>query len=210
MLSQIPRLQNLDLSKTSLDGHGLTYLKQQKFLTQLNLSGTKLADNVLVAVVFPPSLASLNVTNTAINGTGLASLCKVNRLWSLNLSASNVDDGGLQTIAAIRSLSQLDLSHCAKITDAGVRQLAKLTNLASLDLRDADGRCGTRGIGDTAQAAKAEPAGNAGDGTGRRATLVLPIAAHGPGRRSEHTAVAGVSVQQQIRRAAQREIGLNS
>jgi Leucine Rich repeat len=134
-LSQIPRLQKLDLSKTNLDGHGLTYLKQQKFLTELNLTAAKLTDSGLAGVAFPPSLSGLTLVNTAISGTGLAGLGKVSRLWSLNLGRSNVDDEGLKTIAAIPFLGQLDLSHCAKISDVGVRQIAKLSRLAALDLQ---------------------------------------------------------------------------
>ncbi len=133
-LSHFPGLQTLDLSRTRIDGHGLTHLKQQKFLVQLNLTATKLTDNGLAAVEFPASLSGLIVANTAIHGTRLAGLSKVRKLWLLNLSGSNVDDDGLQTIAAIPSLVGLDLSHCSQITDAGLRHLA-LSKLSSLDLQ---------------------------------------------------------------------------
>jgi Leucine-rich repeat (LRR) protein len=113
----------------------LAYLTNCRWLNQLDLAGTKLTDNSIAAVAFPPLLADLSVANTAIRGTGLGGLCKVKQLRSLNLSGSNVDDDGLQTIAGIPSLERLELSHCVKITDAGVRHLAKLSNLTELDLR---------------------------------------------------------------------------
>jgi len=46
-----------------------------------------------------------------------------------------LDDDGLKTIVSISGLMNLDLSHCAKITDAGVRRIAILSDLDYLNLR---------------------------------------------------------------------------
>src|SRR5262249_46246688 len=45
-----------------------------------------------------------------------------------------VTDAGLKDFAKMTSLQSLDLTCCNHVTDAGIRELAKLKNLQSLDL----------------------------------------------------------------------------
>jgi len=57
---------------------------------------------------------------------------------SVDLGLCDVTDAGLKELAALKQLQSLNLIRCEKVTDAGLKELAALKQLQSLDLRGCD------------------------------------------------------------------------
>src|SRR5262249_26075551 len=53
---------------------------------------------------------------------------------AVSLPGTPVTDAGLKELAAVKALQTLDLSGCPKVTDAGLKQLAALKGLKELHL----------------------------------------------------------------------------
>ena len=68
-------------------------------------------------------------------GYGPASLSQMKKMQKLDLSCcAKITDAGLQSLASLIDLKLLNLRWCYKITGAGLPSLASLTNLRQLDL----------------------------------------------------------------------------
>ena len=52
------------------------------------------------------------------------------------LTYSKITDAGLKHLAKLKQLTSLDLRSCWRITDGGLKELAKLEQLTKLNLRD--------------------------------------------------------------------------
>lgn len=99
----------LDLSADEIDGSGL------HFLSGSPIYGMLLSQNRL-------DLKTLDA------------LKQFKHLEILRLSLTNVDDDSMSTITGIKSLSILDLDHCTKVTDKGIKYLTALPRLRALTL----------------------------------------------------------------------------
>lgn len=110
-LAALPRLQTLDLARTSLSDIGLSLLKSLENLEKLSLCGTKVTDT------------SLKVINSSMQ-----------TLTELDLSCKKVTDRGLQQLGNLSKLRTLNLSY-TQVSDAGMTALRKLPKLSSLSLR---------------------------------------------------------------------------
>ncbi|MCA9803138.1 MAG: protein kinase [Cyanobacteria bacterium HKST-UBA02] len=99
----------LDLSADEIDGSGL------HFLCDSPIHGMLLSQNRL-------------------NLKTLEGLKRFKHLEVLRLSYTNVDDDSLSTLAGLKSLSILDLDHCKKVTDEGVKSLIGIPGLQALAL----------------------------------------------------------------------------
>jgi hypothetical protein len=79
-------------------------------------------------------LSILSVAKTAIRGTGLAGLRACKGYCELDASDSNIDGDGIKTIQTMKAVWSLNLSHCARVSDADIRRIATMPKLARLDL----------------------------------------------------------------------------
>jgi len=169
----------LDLSGTEVTDAGLKAVAGLKNLSTLNLSHTLVKDGGGQEVTLPPpwptstrirqrmqvtdgrlkelaplkNLSTLFLDRTQVTNVGLRSLREIgllHALWvaqgkdgarpksaeeviSLNLCLTQVTNAGLKDLAALKNLTTLDL-YGLRVTDAGLKELAPLKNLTALSL----------------------------------------------------------------------------
>ena len=97
------------------------------------MSGDPFPGDVWIEVLrnLPPRdiIKSASLVSTALHAHS------VEALTSLDVSGSGkITDAGLREISKLTSLTSLDVQSCNNITDAGVADLSKLTSLTSLDV----------------------------------------------------------------------------
>jgi internalin A len=134
-LSELPDLNDLDLSLThitdqgmqeikSLPGitdlnlyfaeyvtdEGVAAIKDWKKLRRLNLHGTKAGDSALEHVSGIAALESLNVGSTLMTDVGLERLTMLPNLKELTMGGNELGDAGLQALRQMPGLTYLDLS----------------------------------------------------------------------------------------------------
>ena len=137
-LSGHPRLENLRLYNTEVTDSGLVYLKSMPSLKKLNIGkrGQKdqITDAGMVHLAQIDSLEYLDLPG-GITDKGMAHIAELNNLKHLQ--------GGGDSDAVLQHLSKLQSLEClatggTDFTDAGMDDLAKLTNLKDLRLFFAD------------------------------------------------------------------------
>ncbi|MDB5329251.1 MAG: inlA 3 [Phycisphaerales bacterium] len=145
-LAHLPRLERLHISETRITDEGFRELAKLRGLTTLSISGNGessppyINGSNLSALLQLPKLEDLNLSGTHVNDATLAPLKDFTGLKTLALSkpmhgddVGRVSDATCRNIAALSNLATLDLSG-TDVTDAGVGQLALLVNLTELDL----------------------------------------------------------------------------
>ena len=142
-----------------LDDHVLSYIAKLKGLHALNLTSTNITDEGLKYLLDMPNLDELYLSSTSITGEGIASLSKLKSLKILALNNLKLDESvfdylssgprlkflelrqvdlgneDLQYLTNLKSLTVLRVQDNEKITDEGLKYLAKLPGLVNLDLR---------------------------------------------------------------------------
>jgi len=155
----MPQLRTLSLASAGITDAGLKELAPMKHLQALNLSATKITDAGMKDIAGLKQLQALNLLHTKVTDTGLKELAglKLKALWvpfgcqtdtglqfylaavnpvSLNLNGwRNVTDAGFKEIARLTRLKALHVADTA-ITDAGLNACAELKDLEILDLSD--------------------------------------------------------------------------
>jgi hypothetical protein len=116
---EFERLEALDLSGCAIDNLG--FAAPLANLQELNVSGTKVADDALKALEGLPNLCKLDLHQTGVSGRGLAKLTKLERL---SLAGCTFSDAGLKHLAGLSSLAELDLTG-TQVTADGVTDLQK-------------------------------------------------------------------------------------
>ena len=82
------------------------------------------------------AIVFLNLSeNRKVTDDGLELLTPLKQLTMLNLSSCDITNQGLEHLASFTRLTWLNLSYCNRISDNGVRVVARLKNLAYLDLQ---------------------------------------------------------------------------
>ena len=61
-------------------------------------------------------------------------MAKLQQLTSLGLGENNITDVGIKEVAKLKKLTSLDLAFCLKITDVSLKEVAKLKKLKALFL----------------------------------------------------------------------------
>jgi hypothetical protein len=143
----------LNLDYTNITDDGLAHLERHKQLASLSLRWANVSDAGLARLAGWKNLRSLDITGTRVTTGGLEKwLPGLTHLTGLQLGTDKLTDGVLAALDAsglLRSLvrrseettlqpgtepwAHLDLRE-APVTDEGVKHLAKLTDLTSLDL----------------------------------------------------------------------------
>ncbi|HEY7314984.1 MAG TPA: protein kinase [Gemmataceae bacterium] len=128
---EFERLEALDLSGCVLDN--LAFAPPLENLQELNVSGTRVADDALQALENLSNLRRLDLHQTAVTGRGLGCLARLPKLTELSLAGSKVSDLLAAEVGKLISLNRLSLAGCT-FGDAGLKHLAGLRNLMQLDL----------------------------------------------------------------------------
>ncbi|KAE8677961.1 AMP-dependent synthetase and ligase family protein isoform 1 [Hibiscus syriacus] len=142
-------LKNLNLSRTKVSSVGIGILAGQvPKLEILSLSQTSIDDVALSYIGLMPSLKVVDLSNTNIKGfilqpgndshkdSTLTVLQSLNYLESLNLEHTQVRDPDLYPLSSCKELSHLSL-RCVSLTDATLHHLSSLPKLTTLQVRDA-------------------------------------------------------------------------
>jgi Leucine-rich repeat (LRR) protein len=116
ILSQLPDLEELDLSDTDVSAAGLRHLTRMPKLNSLTLSGVKLSDDA-VRAINELHLAKLNLSGAEISNTG-CELLNCHAFCHLDLSGAKISSVGLHKIKFTSNLQTLDLSSTNLADDA--------------------------------------------------------------------------------------------
>jgi len=145
-LEKLLQLGHATLEKLSLENciaiRSLDCLKNKPFLATI---GSLCLSRCRSAPGLPnlncPNLHTLNISQSdgilCLNANPnpfLTFLETCTSLTNLDVSGTRIPDAHLEKISSMPALTKLDLKDCSVITSAGVRHLAKLTNLTILDL----------------------------------------------------------------------------
>ncbi|BDA40435.1 probable adenylate cyclase regulatory protein at N-terminal half [Coccomyxa sp. Obi] len=116
-LGRLTKMQRLNLARTHVTSAALSYIALgMQELLHLDLSGTAVGDNDLIALRMLPRLQSLFINDQP--------------------ALDDIGDGGLRELARLPALRCLEVRSNARITAAGLRHLSALTGLSDLDVSD--------------------------------------------------------------------------
>ncbi len=128
-LAAIPRLAELDLKDIGVTDAGLKELAVCRNLRRLNLQASKVTDTGLRELAKFPKLACLQLFETQVSDATLRTLRECDRLHLLFVAEgrSNEYPGSMEAVVGV------NLAH-TKVTDAGLKELAGMKNLAWIGL----------------------------------------------------------------------------
>jgi Leucine-rich repeat (LRR) protein len=136
-LSDIAGLENLGLHwMEGITDDGLVHLQKMRSLKKLDINHARITDGGLVHLTKVPWLEYLHLPNHGLTDRGLAHVAELQRLKHLWVGASSnspLSDAGVRNVAKIKSLEELYISGTG-ITDFGMAEIGKLTNLKKLGL----------------------------------------------------------------------------
>ena len=139
-LVQLPYLTQLDLSLTRITDQGMLELKNLPGIVDLNLYYAEyVTDEGMAAIKGWKKLKRLNAHGAKFSDTTLEHISGITTLESLNLGSGMVTDIGLERLTTLPNLRELTIGG-NKLTDAGLQALRQMPSLTYLDL---GGRQGT-------------------------------------------------------------------
>lgn len=151
-------LQALKLNKLTFKEDDLKYLTEMTGLKRIELDSTDVGDQGLKTIAKLPSLVYITLARSLVTGKTLADLAPLKQLTDLQLGHNAISDGNLNGVTSIQSLKVFQVQSCQlkdkdlepighlknlesltlhenkKITDNGLKYLAKLPNLHYLDV----------------------------------------------------------------------------
>ncbi len=134
-ISELTGLQALQLDVSHLSDQALMSLGTLKNLEYLSLTETAIIDRELPWLPRLGSLKYLVLRGTRISDTGLKNIQKCRSLRVLGLDGTNISDNGMESIDKCGNLQFLSITNSnSSITDAGLRSLTNLSELADLRL----------------------------------------------------------------------------
>ncbi len=132
-LENLSRLEELDLSLSSITDEGMEHLKRLTRLKVLELFHTAITDAGMVKIEGLTNLEFLDLSVTAVSDSGLTHLRRLSRLRELKLGFTKITDAGLAHLAVLPNLEAVCLDGTG-VTDEGVA-LLNTTKLRELGLR---------------------------------------------------------------------------
>ncbi len=108
------------------------HIERIVFHPQASLSRSRTLDLDRLASL--SELNALDLPLPSVTDDIVPRLAKLTKLWRLSLANANITDACLPALAGLTHLQSLDLSGVAKITDAGLEELAKFKSLSDLVL----------------------------------------------------------------------------
>ncbi|MFO7898228.1 MAG: hypothetical protein R6V58_04110, partial [Planctomycetota bacterium] len=134
-LAKMTKLEELDIGRTDIKGEKLDALGTLRNLRALSLQNLRLKGEYLAKLEKLTSLESLDLSRRSkqsfwnLQPKDLEALQKLRGLKRLTLNHRPVTDEALAALVPLPKLEYLDLQHCEQITDAGLRQIKKMTAL---------------------------------------------------------------------------------
>ncbi|MCC7422645.1 MAG: hypothetical protein IT428_20385 [Planctomycetaceae bacterium] len=128
-LAPLTKLEKLDAGDTRISGVGLGKFRALK---TLNLNGAHIDNDGLAEIASLPELQTVDLNGTNITGTGLGRAAALRSLSMLSLR-TELSDAGIRELASLTNLKTLLIE---KLTDAHLKNLAGMTGLESLYLSD--------------------------------------------------------------------------
>jgi hypothetical protein len=131
-LAKLKNLRDLDLSETIVGNAGLEPLKSLPKLEKLNLWATRVGDAGMVHIAAMRPLKWLNLDDVRflddevyLTDKGLEQVVKLPNLEWLHVGKTQVSDAGLKLLAGLKKLKHLEVTHCERVTPAGIDELRK-------------------------------------------------------------------------------------
>lgn len=121
----------------------LAVLANLPYLEWLVLSGTSITDGGLIHLQTLARLRWLWLSNTAVSDAGLAHLAKLSSLEKIMLDGTRVRGPGLEVLARLPRLKELSLEN-APLSDDGLIHLGKIEHLSHVNLLGT--KCTLKGI----------------------------------------------------------------
>ena len=135
---------NLDNARIKGDTIHFKTLSNLSELKQLSLSafgidddGFGVGDEAMKVIGGLPKLERVSLRLTRVTSDGLRELCRCKTLQSIGIEGTPVTDAGLEHLLALPQLTGLSLGvyeDSAKVTDDGMKTIAKLTKLKRLSV----------------------------------------------------------------------------
>jgi len=139
-LLQLPYLSDLDLSLTRITDQGVQDLKSAPGIVDLNLYFAEyVTDEGLAAIKDWKKLKHLNLHGTKVSDTTLEHIANITTLESLNVGSAMITDVGIERLVSLPNLKELTMGG-NELGDAGLQALRQIPGLTYLDL---NGRQGT-------------------------------------------------------------------
>ena len=131
VISLFPTLEKLNLGNARISDQGLMHLKTLVNLKELNLDRTGITDRGLLALAPIQSLNRVSLVDVPIGDEGLRALVESNaNLEYLNLAGTKVSDTGLAILTELKNLKTVTLPNDS--SDKGLLEIAKITSLESV------------------------------------------------------------------------------
>lgn len=124
---------SLDDSEDGMCDRALQHIGRLKGLSELNINRSDATDAGLVHAVELPNLLRISACYTLVSGACLKQICTLKKLYQLRLSGIDLKPEYLHYLSAIPSLRYLTVSRVG-LTNDGVKEIAKCSQLAALDL----------------------------------------------------------------------------
>jgi hypothetical protein len=138
-LAHFPRLRWLLMSGPFIDDKGMDAVGRLKRLESFyQWNGQHITDAGVAHLRDMPRLKYIHLASSQVGDRGMETLAKLPNLEGLSMQGNKFTDAGLAHLAGHSKLTDLwvgRLDGLSPITDAGVVHLAKIPNLAELDLQ---------------------------------------------------------------------------
>jgi Leucine-rich repeat (LRR) protein len=128
-------LQALKLNKLMFKENDLKYLTGMTGLKRIELDSTDVGDQGLKTLAKLPNLRYITLARSLVTGKTLADLAPLTKLSELLLGHNAIGNGNLNGVAAIQNLRALRLQAC-QIKDKDLEPIGRLKNLESLTLHE--------------------------------------------------------------------------
>ena len=133
---KLTNLTSLNIAETRISSNDVNQIINLTKLRSLNISYNELEPQVIDEIIKLINLTSLNISNNNFNIESINKLSMLNNLTVLEMSKGWRNDWGsliTEPISAMSKLTVLNING-AKITDAGIDNIVKLTNLENLNI----------------------------------------------------------------------------
>jgi len=117
-----PEVEELRITGTKVGDRGLAALVAGKKLRRANVGITPVGDDGAKALAACPDLIDLTLTKTAVTDAGLAHLAGAKKLIWLHLNDTAITDAGLKHLEALQALRQLSLKNTT-VTEPALKAL---------------------------------------------------------------------------------------
>ena len=135
-IASLKALRHLDLSDTIIDDHDLAHLKASPFLSDVDLSRTRITGPGLSCFLGASNLRVLTLDGLSLDDSAWSIIARFHSVESLSLAESSITDVGLATLAALQNLRSISLVG-TRTSDSGLQPLSELSSL--LTIRDSQG-----------------------------------------------------------------------